>query len=832
MHPLICHALDTASAAEAIAESLCRGRAGERLRTMLGPLGDPVQWAAALCGLHDLGKYAPTFQAVRIDVARRRLPPQAVRDMERLAPDRYWRLDVHHGWITAVQMERVLLSWGASPQVARDVAAVLGGHHGVIPAASTVGLVRDGQVGETGDPRWARWRVGFVEDFLQLRGLEVRGGAWAQVQADTGAMVLLAGLVVAADWVASDRDGLPPVGEGVDVRAYADGVGHTESAKIARAQWQVWQPPKVSFEGLFGRAPLPVQTAVEEALAHVDGPGVMVVAAPTGSGKTQAGLLAAAAMVDRMGLSGFYLAMPTQATSNQTYLAAVELLERTGAQAPLRLLHSSAGAVLAAERARKAAAPAIHASGVDVPEEPHPKDPPQGQGRQDREAREWFAASNRGLLAPMGVGTIDQLLRGVLRGKFNFLRLAGVAGKVVLFDEVHTYDAYQYALLERLLRWLGYLEVPVVLQSATLPASRSRALVGSWLRGAQAGEPSDTAAAACVAGDQVVWASPYAPGLRAVPVRQTPGQEERSYLLRMPNPLRVEAATAWERRVEQALDLAVEGGGQCVAVVHNVAAQVRPAADAARAEVQRNPRWRGIEVFELSAKLDREERRKADQAVRAAFGPPGEGVVRPQGGAVVFGSPLLAEGLDISLDAGVVQLAQGDRMFQAMGRIRRHGRSQGDGPVEVRIAGVWEETKRGRTMVCFPPSATRVVPAALLLRTWVLLRELAIEQSGDGEEGLMSADEWRVAVGPGDIRRMLDALYGPREAVCCPPGWNQRQWRQAHIVYENSVLRQQVMADTNSIPVPRPNLNLAELTSGVATWRGARLGGGSAESQT
>ena len=62
-------------------------------------------------------------------------------------------------------------------------------------------------------------------------------------------------------------------------------------------------------------------------------------------------------------------------------------------------------------------------------------------------AAEWFTHRKRGLLAPYGVGTIDQALMAALQSKHVFVRLLGLAGKVVVIDEVHAYDTYMSALL-------------------------------------------------------------------------------------------------------------------------------------------------------------------------------------------------------------------------------------------------------------------------------------------------------------------------------------------------------------------------------------------------
>jgi CRISPR-associated endonuclease/helicase Cas3 len=98
-------------------------------------------------------------------------------------------------------------------------------------------------------------------------------------------------------------------------------------------------------------------------------------------------------------------------------------------------------------------------------------------------AGSWFLGRHRALLAPVAVGTVDQLLSSVLRHKYNFLRLVGAATKTVVLDEVHSYDPYQSRLLERFLEWAGFLSIDTVVLSATLPTRRVNAYIAAYARG-------------------------------------------------------------------------------------------------------------------------------------------------------------------------------------------------------------------------------------------------------------------------------------------------------------------------------------------------------------
>ncbi|MDH6522581.1 CRISPR-associated endonuclease Cas3-HD [Streptomyces sp. SAI-135] len=323
-HPLVCHALDTAVVAEGLLGVLVGPHGRGELERAFGPLGDAAGWVSVLCGLHDVGKASPAFQGLRQDVAVAALGPVEGPRIERLVRwrDPGARTDCHHGVLTAVQMVRLLRSWGAGPATARSIAWALGGHHGVVPSAASVRQAREA-VGDHGGAWWAAVCDALVGRVVSLWGLGEPGELpWGDVRLSPEAVVALAGLTSVSDWIASARPEKTYAGPHVDLAAYLGQARVAEARKVEKLAWRPWQPlADTSFAALFPdeARPHPVQAAVESVVAGMREPGIVVVAAPTGEGKTKAALQAAAAMVRRFSLRGFYVAMPSRVTSNQAF---------------------------------------------------------------------------------------------------------------------------------------------------------------------------------------------------------------------------------------------------------------------------------------------------------------------------------------------------------------------------------------------------------------------------------------------------------------------------------------------------------------------------------
>ena len=102
--------------------------------------------------------------------------------------------------------------------------------------------------------------------------------------------------------------------------------------------------------------------------------------------------------------------------------------------------------------------------------------------------RTGWPETRKAILAPWGVGTIDQVLLGAMRVKHSPLRLFGAATGTVVIDEAHALDPYMRELLVRAVEWLAAYGASVVVLSATLPPKRVSELIRAYQRGAGHGQ--------------------------------------------------------------------------------------------------------------------------------------------------------------------------------------------------------------------------------------------------------------------------------------------------------------------------------------------------------
>lgn len=302
----------------------------------------------------------------------------------------------------------------------------------------------------------------------------------------------MTGVVILADWLVSQEDYLRGRQRSLDVSLARHFARSCQDAKeLARTAGLVpVELTRVGFARAYGinGEPNPLQRSVMQELAQVVAAGVgsgkagiLLVTAAPGDGKSEAALEAERVLSAAFGTRGFAFLLPTMATSDQMHGRVAKALVRQGGGdgGGLTLTHSMAWLSAAYMDEELDAGGAVL-----VGDDTHVEGARASREQVAMRPRQWLRGAKRALLAQYAVGTVDQALMSVLPVRHNALRLLALSGKTFIVDEAHAYDPYMQVLLGRLLNWLGAYGVPVVLLSATLPASISDRLIKEYLRGA------------------------------------------------------------------------------------------------------------------------------------------------------------------------------------------------------------------------------------------------------------------------------------------------------------------------------------------------------------
>ena len=268
-------------------------------------------------------------------------------------------------------------------------------------------------------------------------------------------VVILSAFVILADWIASST----PFDS---IEAETDKVYYEKAKEIAKETIEKYGlhstgefPAVEDYSALWPFLTEDKLRNVQRAVMNEAWPDaeLTIIEAPMGEGKTEVGAFYAARLCYQKNKPGVYFALPTAATSNQMYGRIHQMLSYAQRTQP-KLMHGMAWLVQTE---------AIETWGDN--------------SKEDAENWDWLRPMRKAMLAESGVGTVDQAMMAALQIRYSCLRMLGLAGKVLVIDEIHAYDAYMSSIIERLLQWCKVLRVPVVMLSATLTANKRKALI-------------------------------------------------------------------------------------------------------------------------------------------------------------------------------------------------------------------------------------------------------------------------------------------------------------------------------------------------------------------
>ena len=457
-----------------------------------------------------------------------------------------------------------------------------------------------------------------------------------------GVASILSAIINLSDWIASTHGTFSENGY-EDHEKYLNSL-EKQAYQFLKDNYILYQPnesrfAKVQKETDFFRImqmtnPRSMQEHVIKLCKHHPTGGLTIIEAPCGEGKTAAALYAASHI---KGNNGFYMALPTSATSESIH----EEVQMLCNQANLKLPVFNGRAWM---------------SEKDI----------------TIDADLWLSPSRQKLFYPVAVGTVDQLIKAALMEKYGLLRLLALLGKVVIIDEMHAYDLYMQDMIEQFLKYCGMFHVPVVILSATLPSVTKGRLLSAY-----AGF-EDKKKQYMLNGVEVEYdgkwnmqsSYPLLTMVSNVDYGKTIEVTEEIFPASKKQVYQYEMVSISESYIEEISALCMDKikDGGCLAVIVNLVDDAKELYRFLKNKVDS-----GTELFLLHGRNTEYQKEKASDKVKKLFGK--DRSYRPKK-SIVISTQILEQSMDIDFDFMCSILAPMDLLLQRFGRYRRHG-SQG-----------------------------------------------------------------------------------------------------------------------------------------------------------
>lgn len=469
---------------------------------------------------------------------------------------------------------------------------------------------------------------------------------------DLRGQVILTGLTIMIDWIASNEKYFPYLTLDDDCPV----VFNENSAQRANKAMKLfdatrpWMPQDdAQYEDIYDQrfgsgnkefVPHPMQEKVWEIANQIQDPGIMIIEAPMGQGKTEAALVAAEIFAEKKGASGIYFALPTQATTDGIFPRIREWIKNLDDED----VHSIVLAHGKAQFNDEYSSLFEGSTNVD-----------KYDNGTELIVHTWFEGKKKSLLADFIVGTIDQLLMMALKQKHVMLRHVGLAEKIVIIDECHAYDAYMNKYLERTLSWLGAYGIPVILLSATLPIATRQNLVNAYLNKDEFSKHSEQ-----------IWETS-----RDYPLMTYSDGKDvaNAHSANVGRQIKVKVLNIKEGEVIQKLRDKLADGG-CVGIILNTVKRVQQFSRLLEKEFGSDA------VCTIHSQFIVTDRFAKEKELRRELGPQStENSTRPKL-RIVVGTQVLEQSLNIDFDLMITDLSPMDLILQRLGRLHRFSETQ------------------------------------------------------------------------------------------------------------------------------------------------------------
>lgn len=652
-HLLPYHNLDVAAVGHVLLlkDERLRIRLARKLKLSENAL---VSYLSTLLALHDLGKFAESFQ---------NLNPQLLSSLQGLQSQaRYLIRHDTAGWLLfrhSSEKIRQILFEGDSPAIrgCKDIRNTLDvidptlraifGHHGMPPEQTKAREIFTNLF----PCIFELAATEFVEEVCRLFLSEsVRVTSDDTYECDFNSALesawTIAGFAVVCDWIGSNYDLFPfettriPLSEYWETRAIPQAEHAIKAVGILPSKSIPFTDIRSTFSYIEQATPL--QKLCSE-IEIENNPQLFVIEDTTGAGKTEAAIILAHRLLNNGLAQSVYFALPSMATANGVFERVVPVYKNlfdSSAAPSLVLAHSRRHLNASFQKLTKG----IHSSVLDDQDEP---------GEVGCAA--WFADSKKkSLLASFGIGTIDQALVGVLPIRHQSLRLFGSSRSVLIIDEIHAFDTYVTQLICTLLEFQGNFGSPVILVSATIPKSLKEKFINAYRKGLGDWSQAETNIE-----------NPY-PALDVVTASNV---KRLSFETRMEAKRTLNVTyTSEKTELLNLLSLAAETG-KTTCWIRN---SIEDAVEAFR-EV-RIFLGEHAQVTLFHSRFCHGHRQAIEERILSVFGPTGDAEVRR--GQIIIATQVVEQSLDLDFDVLITDLCPIDLVIQRAGRLMRHSRDE------------------------------------------------------------------------------------------------------------------------------------------------------------
>ncbi|MBF0376314.1 MAG: CRISPR-associated helicase Cas3' [Desulfamplus sp.] len=701
-----------------------------------------TQGSELVAAVHDIGKISPGFQkkiyrgiVKSVDIESTQ---SFIKSLD-FVPDNFDKEVGYHFTVSKIALDGII----PLDIRGRDfICEIAGRHHGrsISSSGQPNGSNYGGEI-------WQEARAKVISQLQHYFSVD-----WSDIaitsdfQAD-----ILSGLTTVADWIGSGKDF-----DNLKIKDISDSaLCSLVSDALDKAGFVCPEISKgLSFGDIFKDSsppyspytPHPLQEKMIEA---VTAQGVYVVEAPMGLGKTEAALFAAYKMLEQNLATGIYFALPTQLTSNKMVERMNEFLENIlSKSSPHRnslLLHSNAW---------------LRETEM---------------GEDCKPGGSWFDYRKRGLLAPFAVGTIDQALMAAMNVKHGFVRTFGLAGKVVILDEVHCYDSYIGTIIDHLVKVLREINCTVIILSATLSVNRRKAIIGTLDNSPSYNESIKPTSQESEFAYPLISALPLGDSQSLLPLSENSQKPELlSAISQKPIPLYFSAPAVEEPEILISVchkdELAIEEAliraehGELVLWIENSVAEAQEffrIIGARASEI-------GVECGLIHSRFTKIDRAANENRWVGIYGKNGRKsrANHSKSGCILIGTQVLEQSLDIDSDFLVSRIAPVDMILQRIGRLWRHRTNDPLRPKQAKreawiLSPLLEDTISDPDK--FGNSRWVYAPYVLYRSLEVLLNEnILVINCGDS---VGSLDSHIIKLNGIKIRELIEATYSERDEI-------------------------------------------------------------------